>query len=380
MKNTTAFRGCLTTIAAFVLLQVGNPAMAFTLLPQEQLTPSSTITNSSTTVATQIQPVARAIQTHLHGARRPHMSGKFALNSVMVASNSYSSTRYDAGDMLAYNDLASAAGGGSSSSSTDSSSLWISSGYSLLKNNFSRTRYDGDSQMVVIGHDHTVSDTYIVGAALGYQTGTMLTRFNTGDQRSKGYTLTPYFAYLISDALTFDLSLGYGKSKTSQSRALSVLVAGPAVEQWIITSEFASTQTFTSANLTHVATTGNWNLTSALGYLSARQKQGAYTESIGTNVAGSNTKLSQWSLAEEAAYAHRDSESYLGVAYEKMSSPESFRFSTGEQPSNDSDSFLLSLGWRHIGKDLIANFAFNSRLGLANVTENGISTTIRGDF
>jgi len=379
MNKTTAYKSGLKLIAGLILLQLCNAAMAFTLLPQEQLTPSSSITNSSTTVAAQIQPVARAIQTHLHGARRPHLSGKFAQNGVMVASNSYSSTRYDAGDMLAYNDLSSATGGGSSGS-TDSSSLWINSGYSLLKNNFSRTRYDGDSQMVVIGHDHTVSDTYIIGAALGYQTGTMLTRFNTGDQRSKGYTLTPYFAYLISDALTFDLSLGYGKSNTSQSRALSVLVAGPAVEQWIITSEFASTQTFTSANLTHVATTGNWNLTSALGYLSAKQKQGAYTESIGTSVAGSSTKLSQWSLAEEAAYAHRDSESYLGVAYEKMSSPESFRFTTGEQPSNDSDSFLLSLGWRHIGKDLIANFAFNSRLGLANVTENGISTTIRGDF
>jgi hypothetical protein len=379
MNKTTAYKSGLKLIAGLILLQLCNAAMAFTLLPQEQLTPSSSITNSSTTVAAQIQPVARAIQTHLHGARRPHSSGKFAQNGIMVASNSYSSTRYDAGDMLAYNDLASAAGGGSSGS-TDSSSLWINSGYSLLKNNFSRTRYDGDSQMVVIGHDHTVSDTYIIGAALGYQTSTMLTRFNTGDQRSKGYTLTPYFAYLISDALTFDLSLGYGKSNTSQSRALAVLVAGPAVEQWIITSEFASTQTFTSANLTHAATTGNWNLTSALGYLSAKQKQGAYTESIGTSVAGSSTKLSQWSLAGEAAYAHSDSESYLGVAYEKMSSPESFRFTTGEQPSSDSDSFLLSLGWRHIGKDLIANFAFNSRLGLANVTENGISTTIRGDF
>jgi hypothetical protein len=380
MKKTTSYRSCLKALAGLVLLQLGNTAMAFTLLPQEQLTPSSTITNSSTTVSAQVLPVARAIQTHLHGSRRTHAPGKFTQNGVMVASNSYTSTRYDFGDMLAYNDLASAGGGGGGDGSANTSSLWISSGYSLLKNNFSRTRYDGDSQMVVAGFDHTSSDTYVLGAALGYQTGTMLTRFNTGDQRSKGYTLTPYFAYLISDALTFDLSVGYGKSNTSQSRALSVLVAGPAVEQWIITSEFASTQTFTSANLTHAATTGNWNLTSALGYLSAKHKQGAYTESIGTNVTGSNTKLSQWSLAEEAAYSHRDSESYLGVAYEKMSSPENFRFASGEQPSNDSDSFLLSLGWRHIGKGLVANFAFNSRLGLANVTENGISTTIRGDF
>lgn len=376
--KTITYGSCLKAIAGLVLLLLSNAAMAFTLLPQEQLTPSSTVTNSSTTVTAQVQPVVRAIQTHLHGTHRPHASGKFALNNVMVASNSYTSTRYDAGDMLAYNDLASTAGGGGTGS-TDSSSLWIGTGFSLLKNSFSRTRYDGDAQMVVAGFDHTVSDTYILGAALGYQTSTLLTRFNTGDQRSKGYTFTPYFAYLISDALTFDLSLGYGKSSTSQSRAISDL-AGASLQPLIYSSNFSSTSSFASANLTHATSVGQWNLTSGLGYLAAKQKQGSYTETPAGSVAGSTTSVRQWSLAGEAAYAHHESETYLGLAYEKMSNPDNFRFASGEQPSSDSDSFLLGLGWRHIGKDLTANFAFTSRLGLANVTENGISTTIRGDF
>jgi hypothetical protein len=379
MSSRIVLHTGLKAALGFLLLQLASTAMAFTLLPQEQLSPSTTITNSSTTVNAQVQPVTNAIRSHLQGARRTHPVGRIAQGNVQLAANSYSTTQTDAPLLLAYNDLAAAGGSGGASGGNTSNSLWIGSSFSQLKNNFSRTRYDGDAQMVVAGFDHTVSDTYILGVALAYQTSTLLTRFNSGDQRSKGYNFTPYFAYLISDALTFDLSLGYGKSSTSQSRAVSDLV-GLSLQPLTYSSSFTSTNNFAAANLTHVATRGQWNLTSGLGYLAAKQKQGAYTETPAGSVVATSTSVRQWSLAEEAAYAHQDSESYLGVMYEKMSNPDSFRFASGEQPSSDTDSFLLSIGWRHIGKDLIANFAFSSRLGLANVTENGFSTTIRGDF
>lgn len=369
-KKKTALQNSLVALAGILLLQLSCSALAFTLPPE--LNPSNTITDS-TTLNTQIQPVANVIKAHLNSHRRTQKTGKIAQHDNVLAANSYTNSISDLDyATFAYNDLASA-GGGVSSGSNDTNSLWINSAYSSLKNTFSRTRFDGDIQMIMAGYDYTKSDQYTLGVALSHQTSNLVTRFNSGDEKSKGFNISPYFAYLFSDSWSIDLSLGFGKYKATQTRAIAT---APLT---IITVEnsFASTRSFVASNLTKVSTVGNWNLTGSLGLFAAKQKQDSYVDSVVGTVPGTNKSVKQWNIAGEAAYSHRDSETFAGVIYEKLKDPEAVQLTAGEQPSNDPSSFLLSAGWRYFGKDLTANFVFNSRLGQDDVTDNGFSTTIR---
>ena len=78
----------------------------------------------------------------------------------------------------------------------------------------------------------------------------------------------------------------------------------------VIDSDFSSTRDFLSTNLTGISALGDWNLTGSVGIFAAKQKQDAYAEISGGSVAASSQTIKQWNLAGEAAYVHRDSESY----------------------------------------------------------------------
>ena len=375
-------RKTLQTIFAIALLQLGNSALAFTLItiPPEQVSPSNAITDS-TTLDTQVQSIALAIRTHLFSARHARNSNKTAQYGGVLAANSHVDSVSDLdGLTLAYNDLA-AAGGGSvaeGGSGNASKGLWITSAYSSLKNDFSRTRFDGDTHNLLAGFDITLADKYILGVAVSHELSRFDTKFNIGNEKTTGFNISPYIAVLLSDAWSIDVGLGHGKFKTSQSRAVAdpLFVPIPVV----VDSEFSSTRDFVSTNLTNVSAWGNLKLTSSVGYIAAKQKQDGYVESNGNAVSDSSRTSKQWNLAGEAAYSHGDSESFVGVIYEKNRNPAKIEFTTGEQPPNDPDSFLLNVGWRYFGKGLAANFMFSSRLGQEKVTEYGFSTVIRSEF
>lgn len=369
----------LKTILGILLLQVSSTALAFTLIeiPQEEITPSNTITDSMT-LNTQIRPIAGAIKAHLRSTRRISKSEKKAQYGNVLAANSYVDSISDVDHMmLAYNDLASVGSSGGGSSGGDERSLWINSTFSSLKNDFSRTSFNGDVHILLAGYDYTLSEKYIFGVALSHETSNFNTRFNSGNEKTNGFSINPYFAVLLSDTWSFDLSLGHGKFNTGQSRTTAVILPGPVIANAIVDSGFSSTRNFVSTNITNVSAWGDWNLTGSFGLFAAKQKQDAYVESSGGAVAGASQTIKQWNLAGEAAYSHRDSESYVGLNYEKDKDPERIQFATGEQPSNDAASFVVTAGWRHFGKDLTANFVFSSRRGLDNISDNGVSTTIR---
>ncbi len=342
------------------------------LIFQQRTSPSNTVTDS-TTFNTEIQSITRAIKANLFIGRHKDNSGKTAQYGGVLAANSRVDSASDLdGVTFAYNDLAGAQGGTGGGGGNATTGLWISSAYSALKNDFSRTRFDGDNQNFLAGFDFTRSDKYVFGAAVSYETSRFNTEFNTGNEKTTGFNISPYFAVLLSDAWSVDLSLGHGKFNTSQSR---LFVTIPVIE-----SEFSSRRDFVSTNLTNVLAWGNWKLTDSLGYTAAKQKQEGYVESNGAAVSESSLTRKQWNVAGELAYSHGDSETYLGAIYERITNPATIQFATGEQPPNDPDSFLVTAGWRYFGKGVIANFVFSSRLGQEHVTENGFSTTIRVDF
>ena len=249
----------LRRILGFALLLYGSTALAFTLItiPQEQVSPSNTITDS-TTLETQVQPIAGTIRAQLLSLRRPKAAAKVALAGSMLAANAHASSRSD----VDY--LAAAGSSGAGTGSGDSASLWISVASNSLENEFSRTAFHGNTNNLLAGFDLTRSDKYVLGIAVGHEASNYVTTFNAGNEKTQGFNANPYFALLLSDTWSLDLILGYGQFNTRQSRTMGSIVPLATVA---VDSEFEAKRGFVSTNLTNVSTWGDWKLTGSLGYL-----------------------------------------------------------------------------------------------------------------
>ncbi len=363
-----AFLFCIKPIVAVVLLLLSNSALAFTIIeiPASNDSPSASITDP-TTFNTQIQPVIGAIQTYLLDARRNRKSRSTSAQAGdQLASNSYGETMSDA-YVIKVSSPGDDDGG--------SSSLWLNSTSTNFKNTFSGTKHSGDQHMLLAGFDIGSSDKYIFGLAVSFETSNVSTEFNLGNQEMDGFSINPYFAYLISDAWSLDVGLGYGEFETDQYRTPT-----PILLPITVNSNFDSTRDYFSSNLSYASIRGNWYLTGWLGLLLANKDQDSYTESDTTAVEGQSLDMELWSLGGEAAYSSGAAETYFSLIYEVDNDLDEIKFATGDQPENDDDSMLLSLGWRYYGDDIIANIEFSSRLGADDVSENSISTTLHIDL
>jgi len=358
------------------LLSYGGAAFAFTLITippvsQEQASPSSTITDS-TALQTQVQPIATTIRTQMLAHLRPGATRTRAeVGGLKLAANSAGGTTSDVDTLAAAGD--SSGGGGGAGGNTDSA--WISTAINSQENTFSRTAFYGATNNLLAGFDLTRSDKYILGLAVGNEASNYTTRFNSGDQRTRGYNVNPYFAYLLSATWSWNVILGYGQFDTRQSRTLASL-AGPVA----VDSDFSSKRSYAATNLTNVSTWGDLKLTGSLGYLGSRRQSDAYTESNGNAVDSSKQTSKQWNLLGEAAYGRGDSEGFFGATYEHNSNSDKVQFSSGEQPANDPNSVVLTAGLRYYGKGMSASFVFNQRVGQEQFREYGFAMMLRFDL
>ncbi len=362
--NKTKFPGIGHALIGMLLLFAGNNALAFTLPVGELLTPGASITDSDS-LNSQIEPLTGAIQSHLRNLARGAGSNRSARRDSLYASNLYASQASDA----YFLDVAAHGGG-------PVRTLWLNSTFSAFDNDFARTRYDGGLHLLLGGFDYTVDDRFVYGIAVSYERSNITTHFNSGGQEIEGYGITPYFAYLFSDSWSLDLSLGVGQSDTDQFRTVGD-PAPPLTNR--VTSDFESTRGFVAANLTYSAPWRNWYLTAWLGVLDLSKEQDDYDESgfTATSVAGKDLDNQLWTLGAEAAFGFDASETYIGVIFEKIDDLEEIEFTSGQQPANDDDSALLTLGWRYFGNDVTADVEFSTRVGKDEASENSISTTLR---
>jgi hypothetical protein len=374
LGETTVFRKTLGWVLGCALLSCGSYALAFTLIPQEQLSPSNSVTDS-TTLQTQVQPIATTVRSQILTHLRARGSQKKAtgIGGMMLAANAHAGASFDY--------LAAASGDspamGSGSSGGNSESVWFSGVTSSLENTFSRTAFHGATNNIIAGFDVTRSDRYVLGVSVGHEASNFTTTFNNGDEKTRGFNVNPYFAFLLSDKWSLDLVLGYGKFDTRQNR---ILATGPLTTQ-SVSSEFDSNRGFASTNLTNVSTLGNWKLTGSLGFLGSRRENDAYTESIGTMVAESKQTSKQWNFLGEAAYGRGNSEVFFGAMYEDNYDQEKLQFAVGPQPANDPESVVLTAGWRYFGgKGLTGSFVFSGRRGQDQVREYGLSMMLRVDL
>jgi hypothetical protein len=370
--ESTVLQNILGRILGSALLLYGGSAFPFTLITlPEQNAPSESIT-TATTLETQVQPIASTIRAQLFSVQRAKRAQRVSqARPVLVAS----SGRRGGFEYLAANE---ASGAGPSGGGTES--LWISAAANSLENDFSRTAFYGATHNLLAGFDVTRADRYVLGFAFGHEASNFTTTFNAGNEKTRGFSVNPYFAYLLSDAWSVDLLLGYGELDTRQSRTVGSILVPFGTDA--LNSEFASTRGFASTNLTYLTALGNWKLSGALGYTATRREQDGYVETgtLGTTVSASKQTVKQVSVLGEAAYGRGASETYFGLLYEDTRDPQKVQFATGPQPANDPDSVLLSAGWRYFGKGLTANFAFSKRVAQDQVNEYGFSMMLRVDL
>jgi hypothetical protein len=378
-RENTVLHKTFSRILGCALLFYGSTALAFTLItiPQEDLAPSNTITNSFTLDA-QVQPIAGTIRSQIFGLRRPGSSQRTTqLGGMQLAANDHSGSRSDVNVLAAADPFGAGGGGGDG----NAASLWISSTTDSLENTFSRTAFYGATQNVLVGYDVTRSDKYVLGISGGYEASNFTTTFNVGNEKTSGYNINPYFAWLLSDRWSLDLIGGYGKFDTKQTRTVGTGVAADFSTN-AVDSNFSSKRSFASTNLSNISTSGNWKLTSSLGYLWSKRDQDAYTENglTGSAVPESKQTSKQWNLLEEIAYGRGNSETFFGARYEDIRNYQKIEFATGEQPANDPTSVLLTAGWRYFGRGLTASFVFSGRVAQEQVKEHGFSMVIRADI
>jgi hypothetical protein len=376
-RENTVLQKTLGRILGCALLSYGSTALAFTLVLPPELTPSTTFTNSFTLDA-QVQPIAGTIRSQIFGLRRAGSSPKTTqIGGMMLAANERSGSSSDVNFLAAGPNDPSGAGGGSGGGG-NSQSLWISTTTDSLENTFSQTAFYGATQNVLVGYDITRSDKYVLGISGGYEASNFVTKFNSGNEKTSGYNINPYFAWLLSDAWSLDLIGGVGKFNTDQSRTVGTGVLTTTA----VDSDFSSKRAFASTNLTNISTFGNWKLTGSLGYLWSKRDQDAYTENgvTGSAVPESKQTSKQWNLLGEVAYGRGNSETFFGARYEDIRNYQKIEFATGEQPANDPTSVLLTAGWRHFGRGLTASFVFSGRVAQEQVKEHGFSMVLRADI
>jgi hypothetical protein len=368
-------------ILGCALLSYGSTALAFTLIeiPQEQTSPSSTVTDSLT-LQNQVQPITTTIRSQILGHLRARGSQKKStgVSGMMLAANALASSIGDVNLLAAAASDAPPAGSGGGSGNSES--VWISTAINNIENDFSRTAFYGATQNLLVGYDLTRSDRYVLGLSLGYEASNFTTKFNAGNEKTRGFNINPYFAWLISDAWSLDLILGYGDFDTRQARTVPVIAL--PLTTGSVTSDFSSKRGLAATNLTNVQTLGNWKLTGSLGYLWSKRENDAYMESDGTVVAENKQTLKQWNFLGEAAYGRGNSETFFGAMYEKTLDPEKVMFTSGAQPANDDDSVLLTTGWRYFAtRGLSANFVFSARVAQDDFKEQyGFSMVLRMDL
>jgi Autotransporter beta-domain len=369
IRENTVLQKIFRRILGFALLSYGGAALAFTLITQ----PPSNIVTDTFTLQAQVQPIAGTIRSQIFGLRRPGSSREVTqAGGMMLAANDRTGIASDVNVLAA----ADSSGAGGGSGGGNAQSLWIGSTYDSLENTFSRTAFYGATQNVLVGYDLTRSDKYVFGISGGYEASNFVTQFNFGNEKTGGYNLNPYFAWLISDRWTLDLIAGYGKFDTDQSRAVGTGVGTTAA----VDSKFSSRRSFASSNVTNVWAFGNWKLTSSLGYLWSQRDQDAYAENGGVSVAASKLSSKQLNLLEEASYGRGNTETYFGARYENVRGYQKIELLGGEQPANDPSSVLLAAGWRYFGRGLTANFVFSGRVAQEQVKEHGVAMVLRIDL
>ncbi|MEM7027016.1 MAG: autotransporter domain-containing protein [Pseudomonadota bacterium] len=250
--------------------------------------------------------------------------------------------------------------------------VWGNYSYTDFENDLSSTAIDGSSHGFLGGIDFQIWSNTVLGVAFGYDNSDIDTSFNQGNQSTDTITIAPYFGAILSDTLSLDFNIGYSNVSYDQFRTAGTtrVTSSPNSDRW-----------FGSFNLNTIHFIDNWILGGRAGMLYALSEINDYTESNGTAVAESRTKVTTISLAGDIAYSFQEWEPFINLSYQYDVQLQEIVASTGPQPSNDNDDILITTGLRYFESSGISgNLEYSKRLLRDDYDEDRISLTFRVDY
>jgi len=329
-----------------------------TVIVDPALVPGNVVTSNAQTLATSVTTTTGFLGARVQGA----LSGS-RHTGVSRAGRGYMISGLSSGD--AFNNLG----------------VWASYAHTEFDNDFSRTKYDGDTNSFLVGADFTPRDNMVLGLAVGYENTDTDTDFNGGQSDADGYTIAPYFGMTLNDTWNIDAMAGYSTVDTDQYRR--ALVGGAPVGARI-TSDVLTQRWFFAGNINGFTSIDQWRLSGRAGAMFAKGTDEKFTESGGgttITIAERMSEISQLSLGGEAAYAFDEFEPFVSATYNYDMTKTETEFLTGKQPSSDDDDFLLGFGFRYFGESgLSVSAQYDTRVGRSDYDEDTFSINARWDF
>ena len=249
--------------------------------------------------------------------------------------------------------------------------VWIAGSYTDSEDD-SVAPFEAERFNLTGGIDTNFADNLIVGLALGLESADTRTSANNGQSDSFGFTVAPYFAYLVNDAISVDFAVGYSRLSHDESR-------GPGRA---ITGDTNTRRLFAAGN-------GNWGMAYGNWYVSARggitwlsSDLDAMTESDGTFVPASTFRIGQLSFGGEAAYSYDEWEPYVGATLSHAYTKTRRAFAAGvAAPSDDRSDLLVNAGVRFFGTNgVTGGFEYSTLLLRDDYTEHSFQLNVRAEF
>lgn len=240
-------------------------------------------------------------------------------------------------------------------------------------------KYDAYQSTIFIGADKLIMDKWILGLTVGYENTDIDTKYNGGDNKTDGFTIAPYAAYLINDIFSVDMVAGYTNLSTDTDRIDNVTGS-------TISGDFDADRWFVATNLNANIYRGQWVFGGRIGLLYTEEEQDGYTERGGTTartIGERHVDLTQGSIGANLAYMHNNVEPFASLTYyndlgrDNGTSAGGLPGAVGTTQPTDDDEFQTGLGIRYFGDIIDGTFEWNSVISRDNFDSNSVLLTLR---
>ena len=261
-----------------------------------------------------------------------------------------------------------------------SSAVWGNVAVTHFADHYRPTNYTGLHGTLMVGADHFVTDSVMMGAALNVETSYLDLGRADGEVSSTAIGLTPYLAWRIDDI--FSLS-AQGNVSFMQSRMSDQLLQfGPI------------TETDMDALRWSLAVTGdgfwqwgNWGLLSGLNLSYGQLLTRSTIDNQGNQVSGTTSQNGSVSLMIQPSYyweydRHLALEPYFLAEYQHDFTMQKVSTPTGAAPHpNDPDQIRLGLGLNIFGGAFYSgNVEATTVVGREDYSETSLGATLRVNF
>jgi len=250
---------------------------------------------------------------------------------------------------------------------------WAGYSYTDSKNDFSSTAFSSDRHTFLFGLDTMPADNLLLGVSMSFERDDIDTHFNGGEQRTIGFSVTPYLGLLLNDWLMLDAAIGIGILSTDQFR-----LAGATR----VSSDVDSTRIFGNVNATATWAFDKVLASGYAGMLYATQDDDDFLESNGTSIPDIRTNLGRFLLGGELAYAAGAWEPYVSGTFEYDYTRSTVDFAPGvAQPDYDASDVLFAVGLRYFGNNNVSGaLEYNTVLGRNDLSEHSFNANLRWEF